>query len=1598
MFEIIDNILIKYTENDPEVVIPEGIIAIGEKAFEAKDKLVSVKMPDSVLRIGANAFEKCTKLKNVEFSKKLERIEYEAFCRCKGLKEIELPDTLRYLGGGVFASCEKLKSVRCNSKVFEPGSDPFSNYDEKTPKGLFDKDGFLVFLNVLYKYEGNSTEVIVPEGVTRIACGVFRSGRYSWEDKNSIEKVVLPASVRYIDNAAFADCLDLKSIEMPAGIRFGENVFQGCEKLADENGFIIHDGILLAYFGSGDTINVPEGTKVIAPDIFGVGYFTNPGNKNILRVNLPEGLEEIGHGAFKNCDLLESIVIPESVHTIAYSAFAGCDHLSKVVMKGKVENMGEGVFSDCKRLADEIGFVIFNNTLFGFFGGERRVEIPEGITSIASDCFKNMGIYSVRLPSSLKKLGAAFSGCNMLEEIIIPEGVELIPRSCFSGCSRLKKAVLPSGMKQIAYGAFSDCVALESIELPDTLQDIGDNAFIGCKSIKEIRVPEGIKKLAGSAFSNCRALERASLPDTLEALGGGCFAGCSSLREIVIPAAVCSIEYDAFNGCSSLKKLVLGRLDVTVHPSAFDGCDALADKDGFTVVGDILWKYDGPGGDVVVSEGIRELAPNVFREGSSFKLRSYKSYRKTGSLKSLTLPSTLKKIGSYAMSGCIALTDIKLPEGLEAIDEGVFAESGLKNIAIPETAVTIGASLFSECKALADVLMPGIKSIPEMMFNACSALKSFNVGANVEYIADNAFSGCDSLSAIEVVSENKHYSSMDGMLINKAGDALLFCPAGKQLSSYSIPDCFTSIGSLAFRSCKTLKQINIPESVQNIGDYAFPFRDWRKKTGLETIVAHPKAGRGSIGENVFDLPDWSETPLFFPELPIHLVKEQACQLLLGLAYCQQPDKYEGEYAEIYKKYADSHEKSLLKKADSMNITAAAEYFASANKGVAKKTINYKKLGEQAKVELLEQAVVADDIEKAKEIIAGCGTFEFTARALGVACIYASLDMVKLLVENGATFDYEYSSAFKRKYGAAFSTNYSQYPVSYSSLIANHDINVYNPMIFASIKEYHFGELPQYSAKENSEETRADIAEYLCSAESAKFLAAEAMSCAILWGSTVVAERLRKLGTKLTVGALIGLTDTAASIERNEYMLCLSALPREKCLYALKTFSELLGEYDKKIILTQKSFEAENSSLIDAEVVEFVFTNTDTSKLTKSKLMELAMERDDTRALAVLVNAGTIKNTAQREKAIKFAMDNKKTESLAWLLDYKNRTSDPIAEAAKEEEKVFRELMEDPNSVSALKKKWSYKKLEDGTLQITSYKGDEEEVVIPATIGKAKVTSIGKDAFYASEYSRFKNWEARRKIRSISIPEGVTEIGENAFSLCESLETLLVPASMKKIGTGAFNRCSKLRNKEGFIIFNDVVYDYVSPKGKCDKIVITEGVKKIGEKAFYSKWSSDVLKNVQSLILPESLEEIGESAFEGLSGLKHIRLPERLHTIGRRAFAESGLEKITFSGGLKYIREAAFYATKFVELRLPESLESIGPRALYGCAKLRDLYIPASLGKIGKELLGNYGEAEGYVWNEYRPGGLYVYTPAGSAAEEHMKNYSSVFVSNDYPEE
>lgn len=113
-------------------------------------------------------------------------------------------------------------------------------------------------------------------------------------------------------------------------------------------------------------------------------------------VVIPDGVESIGNSAFEGQTGIKSVTIPESVTFIDSGAFYNCSNLESIQIANKLTKIGTGAFSHCEKLADENGLVIVNDILFGYYGEDYYVEVPESIKRVDVNTFcKSQATYIV---------------------------------------------------------------------------------------------------------------------------------------------------------------------------------------------------------------------------------------------------------------------------------------------------------------------------------------------------------------------------------------------------------------------------------------------------------------------------------------------------------------------------------------------------------------------------------------------------------------------------------------------------------------------------------------------------------------------------------------------------------------------------------------------------------------------------------------------------------------------------------------------------------------------------------------------------------------------------------------------------------------------------------------------------------------------------------------------------------------------------------------------------------------------------------------------------------------------------------------------------
>ena len=146
----------------------------------------------------------------------------------------------------------------------------------------------------------------------------------------------------------------------------------------------------------------------------------------------------------------------------------------------------------------------------------------------------------------------------------------------------------------------------------------------------------------------------------------------------------------------------------------------------------------------------------------------------------------------------------------------------VKDVRICTGVTSIGNYAFNDCTSISNIsIADSVTKIGYGAFEGCTSLANVTIGSGMINLGESLFYDCSSLVNITVHHDNSVYSSVNGVLYNKAQTALLCYPACKPDTSFTIPDSVTNIGNCAFLACRNLENISIPDSVTTIGGNAF---------------------------------------------------------------------------------------------------------------------------------------------------------------------------------------------------------------------------------------------------------------------------------------------------------------------------------------------------------------------------------------------------------------------------------------------------------------------------------------------------------------------------------------------------------------------------------------------------------------------------------------------------------------------------------------------------------------------------------------------------------------------------------------------------------
>lgn len=549
-----------------EITIPEGVSSIEPSTFEDCTSLANINIPNpnTITEIGERAFSGCVNLESINIGNSVKSIGSYAFWECSKLSKIVIPDTITSIKESTFYGCTSLKEVLIGNGVTSIGLCAFSTCS-------------------------SLTNLVLGTNVEEINTGAF-------SNCTSLEKVDIPDSVKWILDSAFYGCTSLKNLKIGQNVEIiGESAFNTCTSLENIN---IPDNVTLidnnAFYDCNNTQSVHIGKSV---HYIGYNAFYNCTGELTVDCNLPDLSEYTISGFSDSC--FTKIIISDNVTSIGAQAFNGAQNVTSIVIGDNVTHIGDFAFTT--KFNAKLDITLGKNVSYignYAFGSNVHKSIELYISDLKA--FLNMEMYSDsdsdNIFYSFQYFDLYLNG-ELLNELVIPDGVSSIKDGRFYGCRHIESVTLPKGVISIGSQAFYNCSNIESIHLPEGLVSIGDSAFCGCDKMSDITIPESVTTIGKNAFggesfpvendiryADTYAIEAVAFyRSELSFREGTRFISShvssnSSIVKVIIPASVIAIDGYAFAFLETLSEVYC---KATTPPTATNWAQGWNDDGSF---------------------------------------------------------------------------------------------------------------------------------------------------------------------------------------------------------------------------------------------------------------------------------------------------------------------------------------------------------------------------------------------------------------------------------------------------------------------------------------------------------------------------------------------------------------------------------------------------------------------------------------------------------------------------------------------------------------------------------------------------------------------------------------------------------------------------------------------------------------------------------------------------------------------------------------------------------------------------------------------------------------------------------------------------------
>ena len=1530
----------KGTKNLKNVTIPKSVTVLGravfknsgltsltfEKGIDLKEipkdafaytSIKTLDIPDSIKVIGDNAFRQTEKLESLRFGSNQDlKIRSNAFYQ-SGIKTLSIPAGVTYIGEYSFVALNNLQTIAVDEN---------NPYYKSIDGLLVSKDG----RKLISVPAGRTGTLTVPDGVEVIGFGAFENskltavsfksdanilsfGYRAFFGMNNLKEISIPETVVAIDYFAFAYCenlekvtfadgskltgvyegafcgdIRLSNIELPdTVVEISDYAFYGCESLTSipvtnpENLKGIYS-YAFAYTGITGDFTVPE-------SVLDIGDYAFMGI-SAEKITVPDTNKEkliIGIGAFEACSNLNEITLPfigaslddEDIHWFGYVFGAG-------IKTNRYFSSNDSNYSSNKDYIPE---------------SLKTVNITEGQTFVYTGAFYGItSIDTVNLPKSIvevyeyafydttfkfgfeSKITLKYiENCktHTLSHLGSDNYIDFGHHFAYLQNTNVTKIRFSDSLKKLGKYALQGCESLTYVEFPDSEVEIGERAFFRCTSLTDINIGGGVTTIGGFAFDKCENLSNVVIGDSVVEIGERAFYNLKNLQSVTFGKNVSSIGEWAFDHCTGLTSITLPESVTYVGLGAFNNCKNLM----------VLHNHS--------SVNVGKIAyKNIDKDGNiTYGKFPYSGYNTEYML---TDDGFLFEYnyGTYKLKFCYSEEEtVTLPADINGETYYISMMKGflpyVKKVIIPQ-GVEIGGDGFFNCSGLTEIVLPdGLTEISNYAFYGCTSLKTINIPESVNRIGQNAFSGCDSITELYIPGSVSYVDSWTFLGYMKNLNSLTF---GKE-SRFSLVDGMiydTALNGLEYQ-IGDKKNVVIPEGVKSISAYAF-----QRKKELESVV---------IPDSVYSIGDYAfESCLSLKSV---VIPDSVISIGYGaFAFCRNLKSV-----------------TLPKGITNLNFG----YFMDCSSLVS---IN-----------------IPDGVTELS--LSGCSSLtDLTLPdSIEALYLYGCSSLINVNIPNGVKqLSLENCSRITsvRIPEGIISFNLSgcrnlkcvELPAGLEK-IGDHSISgctsltdIIIPEGVTSIDERAFYNCSGLKSVKLPDSLREIKAGAFCECTGLASITIPGGVTSIDGGafsgctgleSITIPDRVTLIGDSAfsycTALKSITIPNGVSGIDSNAFYGCSSLvsinIPESITDIGDNAFancSSLISVSIPSGVTVINSFAFAYSGLTHIDLPDSITYIDDYAFYNCANLSSFSVPKNVTDIGGdAFGNCERLFNV-YNNSYLPISIGDTGYGGLGYyalkIID-RNGTVHYINDG-------YKYIETDEGFIFDWK---------DGAYRLRYYIGDKDTVTLPLTI-EGKTYEIYQ--FTGAE--------------NVIIPEGITVIGDKAFSGAYDLKSVVIPDGVTEFGSYAFSGCIGLSD-----------------------IAIPESVTSIGNGAFSG------CRSLVAITMPDSVTTIGEGAFSGCIGLTNIEIPDNMTTIGGGAFSGCiGLTNIEIPDNVTMIGGDAFSGcTGLVSIVLPQNLADIGESTFENCIQLKTIKIPDSVSSIGEYAFKNTAAYNDE--NNWEKGHLYI---------------------------